>query len=236
MIRKFWAMLLAPGMTLAISLGVSFGAAPGLAMADEADTSKVNGSINIGSGEHKGNLSTVNGSIHVGTQATVGHANTVNGGVSVDSGATAGTLTTVNGPIDVRDGAHVQGNINSVNGWLHVDHDADVSGNLSNVNGSIHVAAAHVGGSVGTYNGNIDLGPNAHIDGNVHIEKDHSWHFGFGFWNTPPVPHVIVEPGTVVRGKLHFEREVKLYVSDRATIGAVDGAEVVKFSGDHPPE
>ena len=39
MIRKFWAMLLALGVTLAISLGVTFGAAPGLAMADEDDTS-----------------------------------------------------------------------------------------------------------------------------------------------------------------------------------------------------
>ena len=235
MIRKFWAMLLALGVTLAISLGVTFGAAPRLAMADEADTSKVNGSINIGSGEHKGNLSTVNGSIHVGTEATVGHINTVNGGLSVDSGATAGALTTVNGSIDVRDGAHVQGNINSVNGSLRVEQNADVTGNLTNVNGTIRVAGAHVGGSIGTYNGNIDLGPNAHIDGNVHIEKDHSWSFGF-FWNTPPEPHVIVEPGTVVRGKLHFERPVKLYVSDRATIGAVEGADVVKFSGDHPPD
>jgi cytoskeletal protein CcmA (bactofilin family) len=235
MIRKFWAMLLAPGMTLAISLAVTFTAVPGLAMAEESGMSKVNGSINIGAGEHRGNLSTVNGSIHIGTMAAVGKANTVNGSLNVDSGATAGGLTTVNGAIDIRDGAHVQGNINSVNGSLHVDQAADVTGNLSNVNGSIRVAASHVGGSIDTYNGSIELGPNAHIDGDVHVEKDNSWHFGF-FWGTSREPRVVVAPGTVVRGKLRFEREVKLYVSDRATIGAVEGAEVIKFSGDHPPE
>jgi cytoskeletal protein CcmA (bactofilin family) len=221
MICKFWAIPLALGMTLA--------------MADEATTSKVNGSINIGSGEHTGNLSTVNGSIHIGTMATVGKASTVNGGLNVDSAATSGGLTTVNGSIDVREGAHVQGNVNSVNGYLHVEPQADVTGNLTNVNGGIRVNAAHVGGSIETLNGGIDLGPNAHIDGDVHVEKDHSWHFGF-FWGQPHEPRVVVGPGTVVRGTLRFEREVKLYVSDRATIGAVEGAEVLRFSGDRPPE
>jgi DUF4097 and DUF4098 domain-containing protein YvlB len=222
------------GVTPAISL-VIFGVAPGVTMAEDMATSKVNGSINIDAGEHRGNLSTVNGSIHVGQQATVGHVNTVNGSLNVDSGATVSTLTTVNGTINIRDGAHVQGNISSVNGGLHLDHDSDVTGNVTNVNGGIHVVGAHIGGFIDTHNGNIDLGPNAHIDGSVRIEKDNSWNFGF-FWTTPPTPRVVVEPGTVVRGALHFERPVKLYVSDRATIGAVEGAEVIRFSGDHPVE
>jgi len=34
---------------------------------------------------------------------------------------------------------------------------------------------------------------------------------------------------------MHFHREVKLYVSDRATIGAVSGATPIPFSGDEPP-
>jgi hypothetical protein len=34
---------------------------------------------------------------------------------------------------------------------------------------------------------------------------------------------------------LRFEREVQLYVSDRATIGTVSGATPIPFSGDKPP-
>jgi len=46
---------------------------------------------------------------------------------------------------------------------------------------------------------------------------------------------VIVGPGSVVKGTLRFERPVELYVSDRATIGSVEGATPIKFSGDRPP-
>ena len=45
---------------------------------------------------------------------------------------------------------------------------------------------------------------------------------------------VVIGPGAVVKGTLKFQREVKLYVSDRATIGPVEGATVNKFSGEHP--
>jgi len=45
---------------------------------------------------------------------------------------------------------------------------------------------------------------------------------------------VVIGPGAVVKGTLSFQREVKLYVSDRATIGPVEGATVNKFSGEHP--
>ena len=103
-------------------------------------------------------------------------------------------------------------------------------GAAGNVNGSIHIAGAHVGGSVTTTNGDIVLGPDARIDGNVVVKEDHNWHYGRDRY-----PHVVVGPGTVVKGELRFERKVVLYVSDRATIGTVQGAEVLKFSGDHPP-
>jgi len=48
-------------------------------------------------------------------------------------------------------------------------------------------------------------------------------------------PRVVVGPGSVIGGTLEFERPVRLYVSDRATIGPVKGATAVKFSGDRPP-
>jgi hypothetical protein len=44
----------------------------------------------------------------------------------------------------------------------------------------------------------------------------------------------VIGPGAVVKGELRFEREVRLYVSDTATIGNVVGATPVKFSGDRP--
>jgi len=40
---------------------------------------------------------------------------------------------------------------------------------------------------------------------------------------------------SVVGGTLRFERKVNLYVSERATIGRVEGATAVRFSGDRPP-
>jgi hypothetical protein len=48
-------------------------------------------------------------------------------------------------------------------------------------------------------------------------------------------PRIVIGPGAVVQGELRFEREVQLYVSDKATVGAVSGATPIKFSGDKPP-
>jgi DUF4097 and DUF4098 domain-containing protein YvlB len=234
MIRRFGIAVLTVGATLAVSYGVAFGAGHSASWEDDDSPSKINGSIEVASGAHKGDLSTVNGSILVGSDAVVGQVKTINGDLKFESGATAKAATTVNGSITVRDGGHLQGNVQAVNGSLHVKN-ADVSGDITNVNGSIHVDGAHVGGSIDTVAGNITLGPNAHLDGNVVVEKDNSWHFGF-FSTPPPVPVVVIGPGTVVKGTMRFERAVKLYVSDHATIGAVQGAEAIKFSGDHPPE
>jgi cytoskeletal protein CcmA (bactofilin family) len=203
-----------------------------VALADDAGTSKVMGAVDIAPGQHAGEVSTVNGSIHIGENAVVGHTNTVNGSVTLERRATAAELTTVNGSVHVRDEARVTGQVHSVNGALSVDNGADVKGDLGNVNGGILVAAAHVGGSIDTTTGGITLGPNAHIDGNVTMQKDSSWfHFGF-----QEIPRVVIGPGTVVKGRLRFERKVALYVSDHATIGPVEGATVVKFSGNSPPQ
>ena len=234
MIRNFAIAVLAAGAALAVSHGVAFGAGPDTAWADQDPSNKINGSIEVAPGEHRGDLSTINGSILVGSDAVVGQVKTVNGNVKIESRATSKTLTTVNGSITAHDGVRVQGNLNAVSGALRVTNGADVSGDVINVSGGIHVESAHVGGNVDTCAGGIDLGPNARVDGNVIVEKDNSWHFGLG--NVPPPVHVVIGPGTVVKGTLRFERPVKLYVSDHATIGAVQGAEVIKFSGEHPPE
>jgi hypothetical protein len=126
----------------------------------------------------------------------------------------------------------VSGNVHAVNGGLMLENGADVSGKLSNVNGAIRIAAAHVGGGIETATGTIELGPNAHVEGGIHVGKDNSaLQPGSG-----TRARVVVGPGSVVAGALRFERPVKLYVSDRATIGPVEGATAIRFSGEQPQE
>lgn len=204
------------------------GAAGGVRAGDEA-ISSVTGSISVNAGEHRGDLSTVNGSIRLGEGAAAGHAHTVNGSIALEARATAAEARTVNGAVQLHDGARVSGAIHTVNGSLLLAKGADVSGSLANVNGSIRVNGAHVGGDVETVTGSIEIGPDAHVDGGVIVRKDHSDETG------REEPRVVIGPGSVVKGPLRFERPVKLYVSDRATIGAIEGATATTFSGPNPP-
>jgi cytoskeletal protein CcmA (bactofilin family) len=205
-----------------------------------SETSKVNGSIDIAAGEQAGRVSTVNGAIHIGANAVVGAADTVNGGISLESHASAAKLTTVNGSIQLREAARVSGPVSTVNGQLTLADGAEVSGSLQNVNGLIKVAAAHVAGGIETVTGGIELGPNARVEGGIRIEEDTSWFGWFFGWlglgSGNVMPRVVIGPGTVVAGTLRFERPVKLYVSERATIGKVVGATPVRFSGEQPPQ
>ncbi|MGB6604514.1 MAG: hypothetical protein WA747_04925 [Steroidobacteraceae bacterium] len=204
----------------------------GAAAADPAIT-KVMGSIAVPAGQHAGDVSTVNGSISIGANAVVAKVDTVNGSVTLASHATADSLETVNGSIKLGEGARVAGQVTTVNGALGIADGADVGAALSNVNGSIRIGAAHVGGSIETTNSDVTIGPNAHIDGGIHMNPDTSWwHFFF----SGSLPRVVIGAGSVVRGPLNFERAVKLYVSDHASIGAVTGATVMRFSGASPPD
>jgi DUF4097 and DUF4098 domain-containing protein YvlB len=209
-------------LTMNAALGVVWAA---------SETSKVMGSIEIAAGEHTGDVSTVNGSVQVGPNAVVGRAKTVNGSIELESHASAADVVTVNGAIHLHEGVQVSGDVHTVNGRLNLENGVDVRGNLKNVNGRIRVAAAHVGGGIQTVTGSIDLGPDARVDGGIHVEKDSGTHDSD---NQPP--RIVVGPGSVIGGTLNFERPVKLYVSDRATIGPVEGATAVKFSGDQAPE
>ena len=200
--------------------------------AQAAETSKVMGSIDVAAGEHAGDVSTVNGSIHIGDNAVVGSAHTVNGGIELGRQATARELTTVNGSVAIREAARVTGAVHTVNGKLTVEKDADVAGDLGNVNGEIKVIAAHIGGEVTTTTGGMELGPNAHVDGGLHVTKDSSW-ISFG---RQSVPRIVIGPGSIVNGTLRFERTVKLYVSDRAKIGRVEGATTILFAADAPAD
>jgi cytoskeletal protein CcmA (bactofilin family) len=217
----------AGSMLVAVAALLAYGTAGA-----DPSVSKVMGSIDVSPGQHAGEVSTVNGSIHIGENAVVGKVDTVNGSLTLGKEATAASLDTVNGSVELSEGAHVAGTVATVNGSLRVADGADIGAALTNVNGSIRIRAAHVGGSIETTNADIDIGPNAHIDGGIHMNRDTSWwHFFF----SGSMPRVVIGPGSVVRGPLHFERAVTLYVSDHASIGPVTGATVTRFAGANPP-
>lgn len=194
-------------------------------------SSRVNGSIHVPAGRSSGPVDTVNGSIDIDANAAVSSATTVNGHVALGAQATADSLKTVNGDINVGAGAHVSGGLDSVNGAITLGDGATVGGSLENVNGGIRLSAARVDGGITTVNGNIDIRGTSHVEHGIHVQKvDH----GLIHFDTN-VPRIVIGPGATVDGELRFEREVKLYVSDRATVGTVTGATAIPFSGDSPP-
>jgi cytoskeletal protein CcmA (bactofilin family) len=218
-----WQRLVTAGTLLSLVAGCD--------LAGDSGTAKVLGSVDVPAGEHRDDVSTVNGSVHIGQNAVVGRAHTVNGNVFLEAHASAAELHTVNGSVALAQSARVSGNVRTVNGKLTLESGAEVIGALENVNGLIRVAAAHVAGGINTVAGSMELGPNAHVEGGLHIEKPS------GTSLLPEtIPRVIIMGGTVVAGTLNFERPVKLYVSDKATIGPVEGATPVKFSGELPTD
>ena len=196
------------------------------------ESTKINGSIHVAAGKTASAVTTVNGSIHVDDNGAVTSAATVNGSIHLGDRATAGSLTSVNGAIDIGKGARVTGSASSVNGELTLKDDAEVAGSLANVNGRIALAAAHVGGGIKTVNGSMELAGASHVEGGILVQKPS----GQLLQTLHNVPRIVIGPGTVVQGDLRFERTVTLYVSDKATIGAVTGATPLPFSGDTAPE
>ncbi|MGH8264771.1 MAG: hypothetical protein ACRETU_11710 [Steroidobacterales bacterium] len=183
-----------------------------VASAAASEFSKVNGSVEVAAGRKvNDDVSTVNGSVSIGDGAAVDDASTVNGSIHLGPRASAHELS-------------------AVNGRLTLDQDSTVNGAVSNVNGDIRIAGAHVGGNIETYNGDIDVGANARIDGDIIVKKSRSSWFSFH----EKAPRIVVGPGAVVNGTMRFEREVELYVSDKATIGAVVGATPKRFPGPTP--
>src|SRR6185295_381761 len=190
----------------------------------------VNGSVSVAAGSKKGDVGTVNGSVSVGEGATVDGAMTVNGSVKLDARAVAKSVKTVNGEITLADSAKVSQEVHTVNGGLKLENGSDVGGDIANVNGDIHLTSAHVGGGITTINGDIDVLGSSRVDGGIHVERSDGD-------NTRHVPRIVIGPGATVNGKLVFERPVKLYVSETATVpGPIEGATAQKFSGERPTE
>lgn len=190
----------------------------------------VNGSVEVPPGASSDNATTVNGAVNVGDGATIGKAATVNGAIHLGDNVTAESAKTVNGGIEIGSGTRVAHDVIAVNGGIRLARDSDVSGRVTNVNGAIKLDGARVGGDITTFNGDITLGADSRVDGGIQVERPE-------FTNDQMnVPTVIIGPGAVVGGTLKFEREVKLYVSDRARIGPVQGATPKMFSGESPED
>jgi predicted acyltransferase (DUF342 family) len=199
----------------------------------DAGSHAINGSLHVSAGKPGGEVSTINGSIRADDNATLSGGHTVNGNISLGQHAAATSLTSVNGGILLAEGATVSATVTTVNGTLALRPGSEVGGRLANVNGTIIIAGATVKGGIATVNGNIDIGANSHIQGGVVVHKPSTGFFHW--WSDSDKPRVVVGPGAVVEGPLKFERAVRLYVSDTATIGPVTGATAVKFSGEQPP-
>jgi acetyltransferase-like isoleucine patch superfamily enzyme len=210
----------------------AFIALPACSDADNGDGStKVNGSVHVAAGKPPVAATTVNGSIHIDDNAAVTNASTVNGSVHLGEHATAKSLQSVNGAITLGTGAHLSGDASSVNGELTLAEGAEILGSLSNVNGKITLTSAHVGTGIKTVNGGISITGASHVEGGIVVERPGTQLIQI----THDVPRIVIGPGATVQGELRFERDVHLYVSDKATIGKVTGATPISFSGDSPP-
>jgi predicted small lipoprotein YifL len=189
----------------------------------------INGPVDVPPGATVDSATTVNGPVNVGDGAKVGSAATVNGSVQLGDNVTAASAKTVNGGIKVGSNTKVSEDVITVNGGIQLATGADVNGKLVNVNGDVRLSAAHVGGGITTVNGDIEVGKDSRVEGGIRIEKPE-----FSMDPGKDMPRVVIGPGAIVDGPLKFEREVKLYVSDTAKIGPVEGATPQMFSGESP--
>lgn len=197
--------------------------------------STVNGSITIGEGATvTGGISTVNGSIRIEEGATIRDAETVNGGLRIGDRVKSQDLSTVNGAIRVAEDVTVNGEISAVNGRIQVGGGSKVANHLGNVNGSIELDGSEVGGNLSTVNGDIELADGAVVKGDLIVEKPGGW----GWNKDSNKPKVVIGPGSRVEGIIRLEREVKLYISESAEVGGVEGEmsleDAVRFTGKRP--
>lgn len=217
---------------LSLVLGLCIASLPLCGCDEPSDaTSRVNGSVHVPVGRAGVAADTVNGGIDIDANAAVTSAKTVNGPIVLGAHAMADSVATVNGAVTVGAGAHVSGAVDTVNGRIILGDGALVGGSLENVNGDIRLSAAHVEGGITTVNGDIDIRGGSRVDRGIRVQKANNGLLNFD----THVPRIVIGSGATVSGELRFEREVKLYVSDRATVGTVTGATAIPFSGDSPP-
>jgi hypothetical protein len=213
-----------PGLIMVVAMAAGCGKG-------NDDAVLVDESTRVTATQQNGDVATVNGAISIDDNAKLGTAKTVNGDIYLGAHAMAASLATVNGAITADKGSRVSGEITSVNGTLSLLDDSEVNGSLTNVNGKIVVTNAHVAGGITTVGGDVAVNGLARVDGGIWVKNLNLGVLPAG----DRVPRVVIGPGATVRGEMRFEHKVKLFVSDRATVGSINGADAVKFSGDTPP-
>lgn len=197
------------------------------------ELSTVNGGVDVETGATVRDIDTVNGGIRIRAGAKVGDAETVNGGIRLDADVAAGRIETVNG--GVRLGArNTAERVGTVNGGVFVDRGSRIARGIETVNGAIGIVATEVGGDISTVNGDITIGVDSHVRGGIRVKKPNASWNPTGAGRRPP--RIVIASGAKVDGALTFEREVKLYVHDTATVGTVEGATVVRYSGNRAPK
>jgi hypothetical protein len=93
-------------ITAALALGL-----PLLAVAQDNDIDKINGSVQVEAGQRAGAVSTVNGAVHIADGAVVHKASTVNGAIELGDKAQASEIGTVNGGISLGNGSRISGEV-----------------------------------------------------------------------------------------------------------------------------
>lgn len=197
--------------------------------------SSVNGSITIGDDVVvSGGLDTVNGDIRIGSNSRVRDVDTVNGGITIKDNVATGDINSVNGSIRIGENVEVDGEVNAVNGGISLRSGTTVSEGVGNVNGDIDLRGSVVGRDLSTVNGDVTLADESTLRGDLLIEKPGGW----GWNNKRHLPTIVIGPGSSVMGTIVLEREVKLFISESATVGGVSGemsmADAVRFSGERP--
>lgn len=188
-----------------------------------------NGRIRLDARVTARDVASTNGGVTIGADSRVEQVKTTNGNISLEQGVNAHSVTSTNGSIAIGQNAQIARNIETTNGSITLEREVHVHGHVRTTNGSITLETARVDGRLSTTNGDIEVGANSHIGQGIFIGKS-----GKNFFNQHRVPRVVIGPNAVVGGPLIFEREVKLYVSESATIGPVSGATPIRFSGNRP--
>lgn len=207
--------------------------APG---AESVGESSVNGSITVGEGAIvRGDLDTVNGNVRIRDNAKIEHAQSVNGSVSIGDGVSAGGLESVNGSVTLGKNSSAAGDLETVNGRIVLEEGSEMTGDISSINGDITLDSSRAEGNLRTVNGNVELRKNAFLKGDLVVEKPNTWSLGSKLSRDP---EIIVGPDSTVGGVIRLEREVKLYISETADVGGIEGVmsadDAIYFSGDRP--
>lgn len=194
----------------------------------------VNGSVKIGQNATlTGDIGTVNGSVRVGDGSQIEDAGTVNGSVRLGDNVRSEDLESVNGGITIGAGSTVDGNVETVNGGVKLGNGGEISGSVENINGDIRFDGATVGGNVSTVNGDVELLEQSVVKGDIIVEKPRG-----SSWGNNKKPKIVIGPGSRVEGSIKLEREVRLYISETAEVGDVEGemsmADAIRFSGKKP--